>query len=70
MYVYAFRRTILALHPLCILCIYLYLYAYRIVGGDNTSRVRGRGRGGPAGDLVAGGSQRRRIGPGGATQVS
>ena len=49
-YVYAFPRTILALHPLCILCIYLYPHAYRIAGVDNTSGVQGHGRGAPAGD--------------------
>jgi len=59
-YIYAFLHTILTLHPLCILCIYLYLHAYRIAGGDNTSRVRGHGRGGPAEDPATGSSRRQR----------
>ena len=69
-YVYAFRRTILALHPLCILCIYLYTHTYRIGGGSDTAGVRARRRGGSVGDPTAGGFRRRRTSWGGAARVS
>ena len=42
-YVYAFCRTIISLHPLCILCIYLYLNAYRITGGDTLQEFEAMG---------------------------
>jgi hypothetical protein len=62
-YVYAFHHIILALHSLYILYIYLCAHTYRIARGSNSIRICGRGRG-PAGDLVVGGSRRRRTGAG------
>jgi hypothetical protein len=66
---YAFHHTILALHPLCILYIYLYAHAYRIARRSIATGIQSQGRGGPVRDPTVGGSRRRRTSAGGTSRV-